>query len=70
MNTNFTPRLADGTRAEMAIDAADQSKIRMRAPWRAEVTDQITGRRYRVRGAACGIPGCGCDAVIICELTN
>jgi hypothetical protein len=64
----FTPRLADGIRVKMRLNAKDMAKILRGIPWRAEVTDQSTGKSYRVRGAACPIPRCMCDAVIISEL--
>ena len=65
----FTPRLHDETdeRIQMDLNQEDQAKIR-RGTWKAEVTDQITGKRYLVAGAACSLPRCFCDAVILAEL--
>jgi hypothetical protein len=68
--TLFTPRIsADSSqRLEMRISMADEAKTQRGRMWRATVTDHNTGKRYKVRGAACSIPNCICDAVIICEV--
>ncbi len=68
----FTPRAsADSSqRLHMQISTADDAKIQRGRLWRATVTDQDTGRRYKVRGAACSAPNCICDAVIMCEVTK
>ena len=67
----FTPRHSEhiNGRIRMQISMADADKIRGGSPWEATVTDQNTSRRYRVRGAACELPNCFCDAVIICEVS-
>ena len=61
----FTPKMPDGSRAEMLLNDADDAKIGRGCRWSAEVTDLKTGRRYKVRGAACNIPRCMCDAVVV-----
>lgn len=55
----FTPRKSADThdRYEMRLNDEDMSKVR-RGRWTAEVTDQLTGRRYAARGAACSAPRC------------
>lgn len=65
----FTPRLKSSRRVEMRLSEEDHAKIG-RGRWRAEITDQLTGRRYKVRGAACSIPRCMCDAVVTEEIAN
>jgi len=54
----------------MQLSEADMQKIGRgaRRRWSATVTDTITGKRYKVRGAACGAP-CHCDAIAT-ELPN
>ena len=68
----FTPRLSADTQDRDAMDLspADMQKIGRGGPWRATVTDQNTGRRWRVRGAACSLPRCLCDAVILGEVKD
>ena len=63
----FTPRVSASSeeRLRMCINAEDVAKVHRGRNWRAIITDQSTGRRYLVRGAACGLPGCRCDAVIV-----
>ena len=66
MDNIFTPRLSSSTedRARMELNLADIAKIKRGVRWSATVTDQKTNKRYRVKGASCGSPGCFCDAVI------
>jgi len=62
----FTPYMKgdkSGYRAHMQLNEADIAKIKRGRGWRATVTDQITGRKYRVRAASCGIPTCFCAAI-------
>lgn len=63
----FTPRLAstDTARAQMELNDSDYAKIGRGCEWQADITDQKTGKRYRVRGADCGAGRCFCDAVIL-----
>ena len=67
----FTPRQSEhiNRRVRMQISIVDAEKIRRGGPWEATVTDQNTNRTYRVRGTACELPNCYCDAVIICEVS-
>ena len=71
MTHRLVPRISydSNERQEMALNDADKNKV-LRGRWTADVTDQKTGRRYRLRGASCGIPRCMCDAVIVCELAK
>jgi len=66
MNTYiYTPRLkARGERLRLVLNGADWAVAnRYRGTLRARgiVTDQNTGKRYRIKGAPCGLP-CRCDA--------
>lgn len=68
-NHRFAPRLSYDTeeRAEMQISEEDRRNL----PYsRAsiEITDQLTGKRWKIRGASCGLR-CFCDAVIVKEIT-
>jgi hypothetical protein len=60
----LTPRLADGTRLHLQLSDADMAKchIRQLGTW-GVVRDLVTGKRYILRGASCGLVGCNCDAV-------
>lgn len=60
----FTPRFSDGSRARMRLNDEDLAKTLRGRRWHATVT----GKSYRVRGAACPLPNCFCDAVIVGEL--
>jgi hypothetical protein len=52
----------------MQLNADDHAKIKRGVDWEAAITDQVTGRRYLVRGADCSLPDCVCDAVVIREI--
>lgn len=58
----FTPRFLDGTRAEMRLTPEDFGKIGHGRRWFARITDQLTGQRFSVYGAPCGLR-CYCDAI-------
>lgn len=66
----FTPRMLDGSRAQMDVDAGVLSVMERSLDWRATVTDRNTGRVYSVKGAECSIPGCFCDAAVVMELAS
>jgi hypothetical protein len=53
----------------MTLSDDDWAKVR-RGRWRATITDTSTGLRYKVRGAACSIPNCFCDAVVVARLVE
>ena len=61
----YTPRLKDtGERLRLMLNDEDWAVVnRYRGTlWvRGVVTDQKTGKRYRIKGAACGLR-CRCDA--------
>ncbi len=60
----FTPRTPEGDRLDLRLSDADWSKIKTRTrEWRATVTDTVSGKRYNVHGASCGLPACYCDAI-------
>lgn len=66
----FTPYASkeSADRVEMKLNDEDNEKIITGRRWRADVTDQSTGRRYHVRGCACTIPRCFCAAEVVKEL--
>jgi hypothetical protein len=61
----FTPRLKDASeRLQLMLNDADWvvvNRYRGTLRVRGDVTDQTTGKRYRIKGAACGLQ-CRCDA--------
>jgi hypothetical protein len=66
MNTYvYTPRLkTTGERLRLVLNDRDwviANLYRGTFRVRGVVTDQITGKRYRIKGAACGLQCC-CDA--------
>jgi len=66
MNTHiYTPRLKNtGERLGLKLNHADwvvASRYRGTLRVKGIVTDQKTGKRYRIKGAACGLQCC-CDA--------
>lgn len=64
----FTPRINPHSdiRVSMSLSDEDFAGIGRGRPWATTVTDLLENRTYVVRGAACAIRGCFCDAVI-CE---
>ncbi|XVV02511.1 hypothetical protein ACQPW3_34920 [Actinosynnema sp. CA-248983] len=63
----FTPRLEHGKRLVLKLNAVDESKMSRfgrRLGYRGTITDQTTGKRYEVYGAACNSPDCICDAIV------
>ena len=64
----FTPRSLDGEkRFAWHISDEDLAKTR-RGRWTAIITNLEDGKRYKVRGAACSLPRCYCDAVVLSEV--
>jgi hypothetical protein len=61
----YTPRLkGTGERLRLLLNDADwvvANRYRGTFRVRGIVTDQNTGKRYRIKGAACGLQ-CRCDA--------
>ena len=68
----FCPRenATSQSRVEMDIDELDRAKVGRGEIWYAEITDRISGKRYKVRGADCGYGHCFCDAVIVSVLED
>jgi hypothetical protein len=66
----FTPykNCTSKDRVTMWLDTMDIQKIQRGYQWDATVTNQETGKMYKVRGADCGAPGCYCAAEIVTEL--
>jgi hypothetical protein len=65
---NLVPRLRwNNERLHLVISDEDDAKLRQqgRGPgYKCQVTDLITGRRFRVFGAHCGLPECWCDVSV------
>jgi hypothetical protein len=66
MNTHiYTPRLKNtGERLRLKLNGADwivANRYRGTLRVKGVVTDRKTGKRYRIKGAACGLR-CSCDA--------
>jgi hypothetical protein len=61
----YAPRLKDtGERLRLILNDTDwavANRYRGTLRVRGTVTDQKTGKRYRIKGAACGLE-CRCDA--------
>jgi len=61
----YTPRLKNtGERLQLMLNEVDwmvANQCRGTFRVRGIVTDQKTGKRYRIQGASCGLP-CHCDA--------
>ena len=61
----YTPRFKDNDeRLKLMLDDADwivANRYRGTLRVRGIITDQSTGKRYRIKGAACGLQ-CRCDA--------
>ena len=68
-----TPRLAASgpnstMRADFVIDREDQQLLLENVRHRDRefvITDRLTGIRWRLRTAACVLPGCYCDAIVL-----
>ena len=62
-----TPKTSDNSdeRIKLLISDADALKIKRGMKWKATVTDLITGIEYPLKGCACSMPDCYCDAVVI-----
>jgi hypothetical protein len=59
----FTPRLQpSNVRLKLYLSSEDMAKVR-RGRWSATVTDLITGKVYKAKGAPCDLPRCYCDAI-------
>ena len=61
-----TPKvsLKSEERLKLYLNEADALKIR-RGRWTADVTDIDTQVRYKLRGCACSLPYCMCDAYVV-----
>jgi hypothetical protein len=62
-----TPKISDNSdeRIKLLISNEDALKIKRGKPWKATVTDLITGIEYPLKGCACSMPHCYCDAVVV-----
>lgn len=65
-NQLFTPRLRSNPtrRVVMQLSLADHAKIGRGPGDFGVITDEKTGKRWRVFGAECGLEGCWCDAEV------
>ena len=52
-------------RIKLLISNEDALKMTRGQPWKATVTDLITGIEYPLQGCACSLPHCYCDAVVV-----
>lgn len=68
-NLNVLPTEDEYEFVGMEIDDDDMQKIGRGRDWSAEITDQLTGRRFEVAGAPCNLSTCFCAAKIVRELT-
>lgn len=68
--TNCTPRITmqSDERLSLSLNRNDAAKIKRGGKWNEIVTDEITGKRYHLAGMVCGLPGCFCDAFVVCDL--
>jgi hypothetical protein len=57
----FTP-IVNGKRLEMKLSDEDEMKIYRGPGYKGVVTDQKTGKQYRISGKKCGLPHCWCDS--------
>jgi hypothetical protein len=56
----FTPKTKKGQRLRMSLSDEDIKKIERGHLWTAEVTDLLTNKSYKVKGAACNFPRRSC----------
>jgi hypothetical protein len=63
----FTPRdKLTGERYRMMLSVERRANLRSHGlGYRGTVQDQLTGKWWRVYGAACSLPRCQCDAVVV-----
>jgi hypothetical protein len=52
-------------RIKLLISNADALKMTRGKPWKATVTDLVTGIEYPLQGCACSMATCFCDAVVV-----
>ncbi len=65
-NQLFTPRdKFTGERYRMKLSVEDRWLPSRGLGCRGTVTDLLTGKRWKVYGASCGLPNCQCDAVVV-----
>ncbi len=65
---HLTPRRPDGTRASLLVDQRDFDEVLKRLKtlgWDLVVLDRPSGKHIRIKGAACSLPECYCDAEIV-----
>ena len=55
-------------RARLDVSDTDAKKTVRGTRWTATVIDRRTGKKYKLRDAACGSPHCHCAAVIVKEI--
>ena len=62
-----TPKTSTNSdeRIKLLISDADALKIKRGKPWKATVTDLVTGIDYPLQGCACSMATCFCDAVVV-----
>ena len=62
-----TPKVNLGSedRLKLFLNEEDAKKIQNGFSWTADVTDIDTQIRYKLRGCACSLPRCMCDAYVV-----
>jgi len=64
MKNICTPRTPDGRRLEFQLAPGEQDKMGRGRDWTATLKLK-DGRTIKVKGAACDLTGCFCDAILI-----
>jgi hypothetical protein len=59
-----TPRTAEGVRKRFILADGEQDKMGRGCAWKATLKLR-NGKYIDVKGAACDIPSCFCDAVLV-----
>jgi hypothetical protein len=60
--------LKEGGSMKLLLNDEDEHRVDKRGHWSDVVTDQATGKTFKVRGASCGLPHCMCAIAIVKEI--
>lgn len=66
--TVYTLPDKDGYVQKLLLNNEDASKIIRGKRWTTIVTDQETGKRFKIRSASCGMPYCMCAIALVKKL--
>lgn len=61
----FLTPMFQGFRVALRVSPEDDAKLRRGRGVHGIITDLDTGKKYRLEGRPCSLPGCYCDAEII-----